>query len=304
MLTNRRPLRVGVLCSHRAPGLLHLLDLYDPRESEVVCVISTDGDFCDADRLRERGIPVIAHDIRAFYATRAEKVTRDLRTREVFDKETVNLLRDYRPDLVMLDGYLFLLTQPILDTYRDRLLNLHFSDLTVRRADRRPAYIGIRAVRDAIVDGQRETRATVHLVNSEPDGGAPLLRSWAFPVSPLVGRARTWQAQDMLKAYAYAHQEWMMREVSGPLLAAALQLVARDQLALETISAREPHGVEPWTIDESGHLTPPATQASRRLSLTARRRCQMSPPGARSRQWLRQHQGTRALASSREDREP
>ncbi|MEQ1907903.1 MAG: formyltransferase family protein [Vicinamibacterales bacterium] len=303
MLINQRPLRVGVLCSRRAPGLLHLLDLHDPRESEVVCVISTGEDLCDAARLRERGIPVVTHDIRAFYARRATKVTRDLQAREVFDRETVDLLRDHRPDLVLLDGYLFLLTQPMLDAYRHRLLNLHFSDLTVRRVDRRPAYIGIRAVRDAIVDGQPETRATVHLVNSEPDGGAPLLRSWGFPVSPLAGRARAWQAQDMLKAYAYAHQEWMMREASGPLLAAGLRLVARGQLALDTIGAREPHGVEPWSIDESGQLIPPGTQ-TRPQRLTARRRNDPRQPVACERQWLRQPQGTRALASPREDREP
>ena len=304
MLTSPRPLRVGVLCSRRAPGLLHLLDLYDRAESEVVCVISTDGDFSEAPRLRERGIPVITHDIRAFYATRAAKLMKDLRVREAFDTETVGILHRYEPDLVLLDGYLYLLTQPMLDTYRHRLLNLHFSDLTVRRADRRPAYIGIRAVRDAIVDGQRETSATVHLVNSEPDGGAPLVRSWRFPVSPLVGRARAWQAQDMLKAYAYAHQEWMMREASGPLLAAALQLVVRGQLALDTLGAREPRAVEPWSLNESGHLFPPGAHTTRGHTAAARRRCDTRQPGGSRRPWLRQHQGTHALASTRERREP
>jgi folate-dependent phosphoribosylglycinamide formyltransferase PurN len=259
MLTSPCPIRVGVLCSHRAPGLLHLLDSLQPETVGVVCVIATDAEFSDAGQVRARGIPVITHDIRAFYAARSAPLTRDPQTREAFDRQTLDMLHDYQPDLVLLDGYLFLLTLPMLDAFPHRLLNLHFSDLTVRNVDHRPSYVGIRAVRDAILDGQCETRATLHLVNSEPDGGAPLVRSWAFPVSPLVEAARAWQAPDMLKAYAYAHQEWMMREVSGPLLAAALQLIADGRLVLDGIGSCEPHLVEPWLVDKSGRLTAPDT---------------------------------------------
>ena len=108
----------------------------------------------------------------------------------------------------------------------------------------------------------------------------------------------------MLRAYAFAHQEWMMREASGPLLAAALQLIAGGQLALDTIGAREPQAVEPWSIDESGHLTPPGPQTTGGQSPTVRRRCDGWPPAARSRHWLQQRQGRHAPASAREDREP
>ena len=259
MLTTGRPLRVAVLCSRRAPGLLHLLEA-DPGRGvtfDIACVISSESSCTEAEAVRERGPALHAHPIAEFYASRSSHVYRDFVTRRAYDRVTVDLLDAHRPDIVLLDGYLDLLTKPMLEAFRNRILNLHFSDLTIRRADDRPAYAGIRAVRDAIVDGQPETSATVHLVNDEPDGGAPLVRSWPYPVSPLASRARSWEAADMLKAYAYAHQEWMIRGASGPLLSATLQLLASGVVDLDALATRNPATVTPWLVDERGRLTPP-----------------------------------------------
>lgn len=259
MLTIDRPLRVAVLCSRRAPGLLSLLARGVSTQTgiEIACVITSEAGSADACALGEQGVTVITHSIAEFYRSRSSSVYRDFLTRRSYDRATTDLLEPQAVDLVVLDGYLYLLTKPILERYRNRILNLHFSDLTVRRADRGPAYAGIRAVRDAIVDGQIETCATVHLVNDEPDGGAPIVRSWAYPVSPLVAKAKRWNASDMIKAYAYAHQEWMMREASGPLLRAALELVATGRIDLDALSARDPATVVPWLVDEQERLTPP-----------------------------------------------
>jgi folate-dependent phosphoribosylglycinamide formyltransferase PurN len=260
MLTINRPLRVAVLCSGRAPGLLHLLDV-DPcrgRTYDISCLITSERTCADAEQVAQRGLTVMTHSIRDFYEARGSKVYRDFVTRRAYDRATVDLLAPHAPDLVLLDGYLYLLTKPMLEAHRNRMLNLHFSDLTIRRADHGPAYAGIRAVRDAIADGQIETNATIHLVNDQPDGGAPIVRSWPYPVSPLVARARQWSAPDMLKAYAYAHQEWMIRSASGPLLSSALKLVAGGEVDLDALSAREPSAVTPWLLDEQGRMTPPA----------------------------------------------
>lgn len=58
-----------------------------------------------------------------------------------------------------------------------------------------------------------------------PDAGPPLLRSWGFPVHSLVADARRWGAQDVLRAYAYAHRECMMRAVWGRLLRETIALL-------------------------------------------------------------------------------
>lgn len=220
--------------------------------------VVTEPSCADADAIRARGVEVVQHPIARFYDDRSSNVYRDFVTRRAYDRQTVEVLEAHAPDVVLLDGYLYLLTRPMLEAYRHRLLNLHFSDLTLRKADRRPAYAGIRAVRDAILDGLPETSATVHLVNDEPDGGPPLVRSWNFGVPALVADARRWQAVDMLKAYAFAHQEWMIRAASGPLLAAALQLVADGRLDLDEAAATDPGLAVPWLLDEHGRLTPPA----------------------------------------------
>jgi folate-dependent phosphoribosylglycinamide formyltransferase PurN len=74
--------------------------------------------------------------------------------------------------------------------------------------------------------GEPETRSTVHLVTPEVDVGPLLVRSWAFPTHPLVAAARAWGAADILKAYAYAQREWMMRAAWGRLLTRTLMLFA------------------------------------------------------------------------------
>lgn len=265
MLTSHTPLRVAVLCSRKAPGLVHLLTqaAAPDRPFEIVCVITSEPRCADAESVRATGVPLHTHDIHAFYAAHAANVYRDFVTRLEYDRDTVALLEPYAPDLVLLDGYVYLLTRPMLGLYRHRMLNLHFSDLMLRRPDHGPVYPGLRAVRDALADGQTETRATVHVVNDEPDGGAPVVRSWAYPVSPMVARARAWGATDMLKAYAYAHQEWMMRDASGPLLAAALSLVATGAAQLEWVDGLSPDLAGPWLLDERGRVTPPADANTR-----------------------------------------
>lgn len=269
MLTTHRPMRVAVLCSRRAPGLERLIEETRTRqEYEIVCIVSTEPDAGDST-LRGSRAPVLTHDIRAFCAARAPRVAYDREARHAYDSETVERLRPYAPDVVVLDGYLYLLTSPMLRAYPNRIINLHFSDLTVRQPDGRPTYPGIRAVRDAVLDGSTETRGTVHLVDGEPDGGAPLLLSWPFAVAPVAARAREWNRQDMLKAYVYAHQEWMMREVSGPLLVSALHLIASGRISLDIVGAVDPASVLPWSLTEAGCLVPPAARPMGRAVVRA-----------------------------------
>jgi folate-dependent phosphoribosylglycinamide formyltransferase PurN len=258
MLT--RPRRIGVLCSRRAPGLLDLIERHPLRGSrfDIVCVVTSEPDFRESARVRELGCPIIEHPIAEFYARRGASLYRDFEARRFYDRATVARLAPFAPDLLVLDGYLYLVTRPILDAFPGRVVNLHLSDLTLRRGDGRPLYPGPRAVRDAIVDGQTETCATVHLVDDAADHGAPIVRSWPYPVSPMVSRARDWEATDMLKAYAFAHQEWMLRGAAGPLLSAAIGLIVSGHVDLDALAECDPATVAPWLVDERGRLTPPS----------------------------------------------
>lgn len=116
---------------------------------------------------------------------------------------------------------MLIVAEPLLTAFPGRIVNVHHADLTKCRP-----YVGLHAVRDAILAGETETRATAHIVTRRLDQGPILCLSEPFPVSPLVRDALVWGATDILKAYAYAHQEWMIRSAWGPLLSEAIACLA------------------------------------------------------------------------------
>jgi folate-dependent phosphoribosylglycinamide formyltransferase PurN len=252
----RPPLRVGVFCSHRAPGLDHLLDK-DPNRGilyDISCCLTSEDVFEEQGLAAAHGVPVITHPIRAFCKAAGSGLS-DPVGRQAYDAVTVERVSAYELDLIVLASYLYVITEPLLDVFRHRIVNVHHSDLTVRDGAGRARFPGLRAVRDAIAAGSGETRATVHLVTRELDQGPPILRSWAFPVSPLAGDALAWRAGDMLNAYSYAHQEWMIRAAWGPLLAGALKLIATARVDLPVLAAPHAAGpVSPWDLAQSGAL--------------------------------------------------
>lgn len=253
------PLRVAVLCSHRAPGLVHLLNHCPDRGTafDIVCAVTSETTFAEEVRVERRGIPTLAHPIRDFYESRGVPLFGDTVTRRAYDAETLKFIEPFLPDVVLLDGYLYLITAPLLDAFKNRILNLHFSDLSLRAIGGGPRFAGVHAVRDALEAGCAETRATVHLVDALPDDGTPIVRSWPYPVSPLVADLKPLDAGDVFKAYAFAHQQWMMRTVSGPLLAAALKLVSSGAVDLDELAEVDPRDSPPWLLDRHGSLLAP-----------------------------------------------
>jgi folate-dependent phosphoribosylglycinamide formyltransferase PurN len=239
MLTSRP--RVAVLCSRRCPGLESLLVGHRRRDFDLAGCLVSDGGLPDRRRLEAARIPVRDHPIRAFYGGRPLS---DYRLRREYDRRTVELLRAWRPDLVLLSSYLFLLTDPVLEAFPDRIVNVHGSDLSLTAPGGRPLYAGLRAVRDAIRAGEPETRATAHIVTARLDEGPILLRSRPFLVAPLVAELRRRGLARAIDAYAFAHQEWMLDAAWGPLLTGAIALMtARIELhpgALDVESADLP----------------------------------------------------------------
>jgi folate-dependent phosphoribosylglycinamide formyltransferase PurN len=147
---------------------------------------------------------VLLHDIAAFGRAPAK--------RPAFDAGTRDLLAPHAPDLIVLSGYLHIVTAPLLAAFPGRIINVHDADLTLTGPDGRPRYPGLHATRDALRAGETTTRCTAHLVTADVDQGPVLARSRAFPVD---GR------------HHYLQRELMMREAWGPLIARSIQLLAR-----------------------------------------------------------------------------
>jgi folate-dependent phosphoribosylglycinamide formyltransferase PurN len=220
-----KPLRVAVLCSGRCPGAADLLsDRARGRRWELVGALTTEEEMVDRPLFESAKVPLVSEPIRPFYRRRCRRIS-DLSVRAEYDEEVARLLNSFHPDLLLFSSYLYFATPTLLDAYGGRVINIHGSDLNRLGPDGRPRYVGLRAVRDSILAGEPETRATAHWVTEELDMGPPILRSAAFPVSPLVPPALARGDLASVKAYAFAHQEWMLSEAWGPMWRAVLRLV-------------------------------------------------------------------------------
>ena len=96
-------------------------------------------------------------------------------TREAFDAALAAEIDEFHPRLVVLAGFLRVLTPAFVERYRGRLLNIHPSLL--------PEFPGTRAIDEALEAGVTTTGVTVHLVDEGLDTG-PVLRQESVPVEP------------------------------------------------------------------------------------------------------------------------
>lgn len=94
---------------------------------------------------------------------------RDYDSREAFDQALVNTLDEYAVDLVILAGFMRILTPVFLEPFAGKLMNIHPSLL--------PKYPGLHTHQRALDAGDEEAGVTVHFVTQELDGGPPVLQA-------------------------------------------------------------------------------------------------------------------------------
>jgi phosphoribosylglycinamide formyltransferase-1 len=155
--------RLAVLISGRGSNLQAIIDaIADGRlDATIAIVISNREDAAGLRRAREAGIEALHLSPRGHT------------DRDAYDRAIVEALRARGVALVCLAGFMRLVGPPLLDAYRDRILNVHPSLL--------PAFAGLDAQKQALEHGVRVAGATVHLVTSQLDGGPIVLQS-AVPV--------------------------------------------------------------------------------------------------------------------------
>jgi phosphoribosylglycinamide formyltransferase-1 len=98
---------------------------------------------------------------------------RDYSSREEFDRQIVQTLRQYDVDWVIMAGWMRLVTEVLIDAFTNKIINIHPSLL--------PSFKGSRAVEQALASGVKIAGCTVHLVSLEMDSG-PILMQAAVPV--------------------------------------------------------------------------------------------------------------------------
>jgi phosphoribosylglycinamide formyltransferase-1 len=150
---------IGVLVSGNGSNLQALLDAGLP----ISAVASNRNDAYALVRARGAGVPTATFSLDC-HADREER-----------DLVMATWLEERGVELVVLAGYMHLLTKPFLDRFADRIVNVHPSLL--------PAFPGMRAIEDALEAGVETTGVTIHLVDEGLDTGA-VLRQEAVPLEP------------------------------------------------------------------------------------------------------------------------
>ena len=154
---------VVVLLSGTGSNLQALIDSTRTGDSPVriAAVISNRSDAYGLQRARDAGIDTRALDHKAFEG------------REAFDSALIELIDAFNPKLVVLAGFMRILSADFVRHYEGRLLNIHPSLL--------PKYKGMHTHQRALDAGDREHGCSVHFVTEELDGG-PLVVQAVVPV--------------------------------------------------------------------------------------------------------------------------
>ena len=150
---------VVVLVSGSGSNLQALIDTRNEADPavEIRAVISNKPDAFGLERAARAGIPgiVVNH--------------RDYPDRESFDAELIRQIDALQPELVILAGFMRILTKGFVEHYAGRLINIHPSLL--------PRYPGLNTHARAIENGDSEAGATVHFVTPEVDGGPIIIQA-------------------------------------------------------------------------------------------------------------------------------
>ncbi len=150
----------AVLISGNGSNLQSLIDATQTGELDlkIGVVFSSRPDAYGLERARIAGIAVECLQYR------------DYRERAQFDAALVHTLDEYSPDIVILAGFMRILTPVFIDRFAGRILNIHPSLL--------PGYPGLHTHQRVLDAGDEWHGCTVHFVTAELDGGPAIIQGW------------------------------------------------------------------------------------------------------------------------------
>jgi phosphoribosylglycinamide formyltransferase-1 len=160
-----RQLSVGVLISGSGTNLQSIIDAIEAKklDARIEIVLSNKAGAYGLVRAQKHGIATEVLDHKAFAS------------REDYDQAVVDILRGRGVELVILAGFMRLLSPVFVKAYSNRIMNIHPALL--------PAFPGLHVQKKALDHGVRFSGCTVHFVNEECDEG-PIIIQAAVPVLP------------------------------------------------------------------------------------------------------------------------
>ncbi|MBN4050107.1 phosphoribosylglycinamide formyltransferase [Nitrospira defluvii] len=154
---------LGVLASGRGSNVQALIDAIERGvlSARIAVVISNKEDASVLVRAKKKGIPTFFCD------------PKSVDSRASYDGLLCETLQKHQVELLILAGYMRLLTKVLVAPYRERIINIHPSLL--------PAFPGLQAHRQAIDYGVKVSGCTVHFVDEKMDHG-PVIAQASVPV--------------------------------------------------------------------------------------------------------------------------
>lgn len=152
-------MNIAVFCSGSGTNLQAIIDGsksgYIP--ARIALVVSDNKNAFALERAKKAGIETLVLD------------KKDFKTREDFDKEIIKNLKKKNVELVVLAGFMRLMSDHFIAEYKNRVINIHPALL--------PSFKGTHGIKDALDYGAKVTGATVHFVDEKLDHGPIILQS-------------------------------------------------------------------------------------------------------------------------------
>lgn len=195
---------IAVCCSGQGTNLQAILDACrrGTLKARVAVVIADNPRAPALGRARRAGVPAVFLDPRQFAS------------RQAFDRALDRVARQHKARLIVLAGFMRILSPWLVRRWRGKILNVHPALL--------PAFPGAHAVRDALAHGVKVTGVTVHFVDAQVDHG-PILLQGAVPVRPTDTQATLLQ-----RVHRSEHQ--LYPRAIQRLLAGRVKLIGRKVL--------------------------------------------------------------------------
>ncbi|MDO8727533.1 MAG: phosphoribosylglycinamide formyltransferase [Candidatus Methanoperedens sp.] len=151
-------MNIAVLVSGRGSNLQAMIDSIENGylKARICAVVSDIGDAYALERARKHGIEAVFID--------PEKYS----SKDMYEKQVLTVLKKQNAELIILAGYMKILGKTLLQSYKDRILNIHPALL--------PAFAGLHAQKQAFDHGVKVAGCTVHFVDEKLDGGAIIMQ--------------------------------------------------------------------------------------------------------------------------------
>ncbi|MBT1071638.1 phosphoribosylglycinamide formyltransferase [Pelotalea chapellei] len=158
-MITQSPLKLAVLVSGNGSNLQAIIDAIEAGSinARITCVVSNNPDAFALKRAIKHGVTTVIHQNQNFS------------NRREYDSALVQILKDHEVELVILAGFMRLLSEIMVNAFPHAIVNIHPALL--------PAFPGLHAQKQALDYGVRYSGCTVHLVDCGTDTGPIILQA-------------------------------------------------------------------------------------------------------------------------------